>query len=837
MSLPDTVLQDVRYAVRMLFRNRAATTVTVFSLALGIGVNTTAFTAYKAMVARALDGREPETLVSIALTRDSGASDFIFSYPDYESYRDTVRSFSGLIAFRPARARLSNAGEMISQRRGAATSGIGRLGLLPASASNAEFASVFVVSENYFNVLGISTIRGRVFDSSNPEVLISENYWMARFSGDAAIVGRSIHLNGHAVTIVGVTPRDFVGTGVTVPAFWIPAHLEPLMQSNVQWLRDRENRRYRIFGRLASGTTAGQAQLEMNAAINNTRMLHHSQSDAAKPATALVWRGSPFPLPLKQYGGLVLSILLIMGATAMVLLVACANAGSLQLARARARQNELRTRLSLGASRLRIIRQLITESALLGLMAGIGALLFTWAFLTMAVTLASQAMPVEYGTLIFDVTPDLEILAYAFAVSLLAGMLSGLAPAVESSRRALASATRSSTSPRGSRRLQDVLLAAQVALSCVLLIAGSVSLRSSLNALNSDTGYDSKHVLHVDLQFPEDAKYTAERRLGLARELRTRVAALPGVSAITSARPPGLSRFRTSAGDHAILPYSYVQPNYFQTLGIPLIAGSLPRQQEQSLILSESAARYLWPGENPIGRTLRLGLVDERFRPLNELHTAGFTYQVAGIVGDKRSLELNGSDSKEIYLSLPDDRLQNYPLLIRAESTPASLARALENVIASVDPAIVATSNSLEEMLRQSPLFIVSSLAAAVALTVGLAGLLLALLGIYGTVSYIVVLRTPEVGIRKAIGAQNYNVLCLILVDSARPVLAGLVAGMGLALFASYMLRSLLYGLTTVDAFSLAGVSGIFVATALLASLPPARRALHIDPMIALRYE
>src|SRR5437879_5658057 len=290
------------------------------------------------------------------------------------------------MAFLPATVTLSHAGAMISQRASAARSGMGRMGLLRSGASNTEFAHVFVVSENYFKVLGVTALRGRAFESigipelaASPAVLISENYWQRRFAGDPAMLGKTIYLNGLAVRVAGITPHDFVGTGVAAPAFWLPLSIEPLIHADPQWLRERENQRYRLFGRLASSVSIGQAQAEMSPTADHLRTLHDPHSELAKPAAVLVWPGSPFPLPLKQYGGLTLSILLIMSAAGMVLAVACANVGSLQLARARSRENELRTRLSLGASRTRLIRQLLTESGLVGLLAGVLALLFTWA--------------------------------------------------------------------------------------------------------------------------------------------------------------------------------------------------------------------------------------------------------------------------------------------------------------------------------------------------------------------------------------------------------------------------------------------------------------------------
>lgn len=857
MTLPETVLHDLQYGVRMLVRNARSTVITVLALSIGIGVNTAVFTLYKAMVTRPLEARAPAEMVNLALSRDS-ATEYNFSYPDYEAYRDSLHSFSGLIAFRIERVTLSTVDGMRSQSSSTAESALGKLGLFSSGRNNAEFASVFVVSENYFKVLGVKAIQGRTLESiSTPEgaaappVVISENYWQRRFAGDPAILGKTIYLNGIAATVVGITPHDFVGTGVSAPAFWLPVSTEPLIHADDQWLRNRENQRYRLFGRLAYGVSIGHAQAEMSAIADRLRTLHNPSSDWAKPATALIWLGSPFPLPLKQYGGLTLSILLIMAAAGMVLAVACANVGSLQLARARSRENELRTRISLGASRLRVIRQLMTESALLGLLAGVVALPFTWTLLKVSVVLIGNALPVEYGTLVFDVTPDLQIFAYVLAVSLVAGMLSGLAPAMEGSRSALSSA-RAGTSSVRSRRLQNILVAAQVAFSLVLMIAGSMAVRSSIKSLEMDTGYESKHVIDLDFQFSETSKYASARKLAVVRELRTRLGALPGVAAVTSARAPGDSGFQTAAislgGETSasknvqlILHYSHVQANYFQTLGIPVFMGQpfQPQsgQPEYSVILSESAAKQLWPGKNPIGRQLRLGATDERFHSRSELFATGPAYQVVGVAGDTRGEGFDASDSKRVYLPLPENRLQSYSILIRTQSDPTQVMRAIDLVIPSIDTNMLASSSTLQEMLHQSPPFILSSLAAAVASTVGLLGLLLALMGIYGTVSYIVVLRTREVGIRMAIGAQKRDVLGLILRESSRPVLAGLIAGIFLAVGAAYLARGLLYGLNGVDGVSFAGVSLLFFAIALLASYPPARRAMRVDPMIALRYE
>jgi predicted permease len=856
MLLPETVCQDLLYGIRMLRRNIGFTVVAVLALAIGIGINTAVFTVYKGMVARPLDARDPGTMVNLALIHSSGQPDSAFSFPDYEAYRDTIRSFSGVIAFSLEQMTLSHAGGVVSQRESTVASGLGKLGLARAGAGNAEMASVVAVSENYFKVVAIPPVRGRTFESTSraaasPSVLISENYWQKRFAGDRAVLGKTIHLNGVPVTIIGVTPHNFVGTTMAVPDFWLPLSLEPLVHADERWLADRENQRLRLFARLAPGATIARAQAEMNSVANHLRTLHDPRSLAAKPVSVLVWQGCPFPLPVRMYRGLVFTILLIMFAAGMVLLIACANVASLQLARARSRESELHTRLALGASRSRVIRQLLTESALLGLVAGAQALLSSWALLKVFIALAANAFPPDQGTLVVDVSPDFQTFAYAFFISLLAGVLFGLTPAIESSRVALSSSVRANTSSARSRRLQNILVAAQVALSLALLIAGSMLIRTSVRSLKTETGYDSKQVIGLDLRFPESSRYTADRKLALMRELRTRLSALAGVVSVTSARPPAAGGFRTAAVSldsdgasadirESIFTYTYVQANYFSTLGIPLLlGGSFPPASGSpyTAVVSDSVAKQLWPGQNPIGRRLRLGLTDERIHNRSELVADGLNYQVIGIARDTRGVQFDGSDSKQVYLPLLESQLQDHSLLIRVRPDPVKLMKAMDPVISSVDPGLIATSATLNYMLRQSPPFLASTLAAAIASIVGVLGLLLASMGIYGTVSYIVVLRTREIGIRMAVGAQKRAILQLILHESTQPVFAGLLVGMVLASGVSYLLRGVLYGGKIVDGAAYMGVSLLFLVIALLASSPPSRRAMRVDPVVALREE
>lgn len=854
MILLETLLQDVRYAARTLLRTAGFTTVSAIALALGIGVNTAVFTAYKAFIARPLDARDPNTMVNFAVRLQSGATNARFSYPDYQAYRDQLHSFTGVIAFCIDQLRLTGSG--IAGEPGAGASLMGSW-LLPPTATNAEFASTFIVSENYFSVLGVGALRGRTFESiglselaRSPAVLISENYWQRRFAGDPTVLGKSIRLNEAAFTIVGIAPHNFIGTSVAAPDFWLPLSLYSLVHPMSRRLEDREDPCCRIFGRLGPGISMSEAQSETTLLASHLRGLHDPHSDWSKNVTALISPGSPFPG--KMNASLRLTILLIMVAAGMVLVIACANAAGLQMARATGRQQELGTRLSLGASRPRLIRQLLTESALLGLLAGCISLPLTWALMRVAVTRAAEALPAEYGTLVLNVNPDVEIFAYVLSISVFAGVLFGLAPAIDSSGSALVSTIRGAgTSPVRTRRLRSVLIAAQVAVSLALMIAGGMLVRSAIHALTMNTGYDGDHIVDLSIQFPEASKYTAGRRAALIRDLRARVAALPGVSAITSARAPDDNGGRRAAvslnGGHpslrnmyAMLYYTWVQANYFQTLGVPLLRGRAfqPRtnQPEHFVILSESAARRLWPGQDPIGRSLRLG-TGEQFHTAGELLPDGPTWQVIGVARDTRGVTLDGSDSEQVYLPLPSSRLQDYPILVRARSDPRPVMRAMDPVISSVDPSLVASTCTLQDMLRQTDAFLIDSFAAAIASAISLFGLLLASMGIYSTVSYVVVLRTREVGIRMAMGAHKRDIFTLMLRESIRPVCAGLLVGMLLAVGASHLLRGVLYGLNPVDAISFAGGSLLFLSIAVIATFPPSRRAVRVDPMVALRYQ
>lgn len=850
MMLFATVLQDLRYAVRTHVRYGGFTAISIVALALGIAVNTAVFTAYKAFVARPLDAHDPATLVNVSLRLQSGATNARFSYPDYVAYRDHLRSFDGVIAFAIEQLPLTDAG-------GAAgpadepPSLMERLGLIAPSVSNTEMASAFVVSENYFSVLGVRPVRGRAFDSlsaselvASPSVLISENYWQRRFAADPLVLGKTVRLNGAAFTIMGVTPAKFTGTSIAVPNFWLPLRLYSLVHPASNRLTDREDLCCRVFGRLRTGVSMPEAQAETTVLASQLQELHERRSDLRQTAAAMITPGSPLP---GINAALMVTIVLIMGAAGLVLVIACANAAGLQLTRATARQQELGMRLSLGASPLRVIRQLVTESALLGLLAGALALPVTSIVLHMAVTRAVEELPSEF-TFILDVRPDFEIFAYVVTLSLLAGILFGLAPAIVASRSALVSITRGASTSLTRGRLRHALIAVQVAVSLTLMISGGLLVHSASQAVGMETGYDAERVIDLSLQFPEGRTYTAEHKAVLIRELRDRLAALPGVDALTSARAPNDNGARRAAvslnGEvpsarnmRGTLYYTWVQPNYFEVLGIPLSRGQgfhvQTGQPDHVAIVSESAAGRLWPGQDAIGRSLRLG-TDGQFHEKGELLPDGPVWQVIGVARDTRAVTLGG-DSQQVYVPLPDDRVQDYPILVRVHANSMQVMRSMEPAIAAIDPQLMVTASTLQAMLRRTDAFLAASISAAIAATISVFGIVLASMGIFSTVSYDVVLRTREVGIRMAVGAQGRDVLGLLMRESLRPVCAGLIGGVVLAIGASRLLRGVLYGLGTIDTVSFAGASLLFLTIAVIASWLPSRRAMRVDPLVALR--
>ncbi|HTQ52877.1 MAG TPA: ABC transporter permease [Bryobacteraceae bacterium] len=852
LTFVESIARDLRFAARMLAKHPGFTALAVLALAAGIGVNTAVFTAYKAFLLRPLDGAHPEELFNIYHSRPEHAYDPSFSYPDFAALRDHDRSFSGILAVTGDELTMTEAGAAPEVRPSFGSSVVTALGFrLPTLLrGGAEYVNAAMVSENFFSVLDVSAVRGRVFlerDADElgrrPQLLISENYWERRFDRQASVLGKVVKLNGTAFTIVGVTPRDFMGTFTTqVPDFWMPLRLEPRVDRHSDLLTNREKPCCTLIGRLAAGVTVAQAQAETDALANRLRVLHAPGSAGSQPLTIQVAPGSPFQRP-EQDPKLRLVVAVTLGAVGLVLLIACANVAGMQLARSAARQREIGVRLSLGASRQRLIRQLLTESALLGLMAGVLSMILSFWSLRVLVTQSAAAMPLAWGTFALHINPDHAVFAYVFLVSLLAGILFGLAPALESSRPNLTAALKEEGARfafrLGNRRLRNALMAFQVGACLFLLVMAGLLIHSSARALDVQPGYESRNVLELDVSFPAAFDYGHARQLAEVYQIREKLRALPEVTGVTVGRSPdggGLRMAKVAHAGHTVF-YTFVLPNYFDTLDIPLAAGrAFDGRADNTVVVSESAARRLWPGVNPIGRTVTLDVSGE-FHPDGELAPGSRPYVVSGVARDTRGVLLDGSDSEKIYLPLPADRLDQLPILMRTGTDPMSQIRAVGMALHEVDPSLSVDAITLQDALSNSPQFVLARCSGLFASLIGLLGLLLASAGIFGSVSYAVVRRTREVGIRVALGATERDVIRLVLAETARPVATGLVAGLAAAAAAARLLRAMLNGLSSLDPLAFAGVSVFFLGIAMLAAFVPARRALRIDPMAALRCE
>jgi predicted permease len=864
LTFAESIGRDLQYAARMLTKHPGFTVLAVLALAVGIGINTAVFTAYKAFILRPLDAENPRELVNFYHTRPEHSYDPDFSYPDFEGQRDRNRSFSGILAVSEDRLAMTEAGSAQNSGQAIGSSLIASLGFrMPTlMGGGAEYVSTALVSENYFSVLGARAFRGRAFlqrDAHeldlNPQVLISANYWQRRFGGDTSILGKSLKLNGVAFAVIGVTPEDFIGTFITgAPDFWLPLRLVPLVHHGSDILNNREKPCCTLFGRLAPGVTLAQAQAETDVVANQLRVLHPPGAEGSKPLTIQLTPGSPFHRQ-EENPKLKWTVAVMLGAVGLVLLIACANVAGMQLARSAARQREIGVRLSLGASRGRLIRQLLTESALLGLLAGSISVFMAWTTLRLLLVQAAAAMPLGWGTFVLRVEPDLGVFAYVSVISIFASVLFGLAPALDSSRPNLTSALKEEGSHfafrLGNRRMRDIFMGVQVAVCLFLLVVAALLIHSSSRALDLETGYETKRVVELDVNYPAAFDYTHPKQIAEVRQLTQSLMSLAGVTGVTVGRSPdggGLraakvildARNGAAASSSHTLFYTFVLPNYFETLGIPFAAGYAWDEHsgaaDSGVVLSESAARSLWPGQNAIGRTITLDISGE-FHVDGEVAPRRHPYLVSGVVKETRGVLLDGTDSQQVYLPLPLDRLDEPPILVRTLSNPKPLINAIGRIVRAVDPGLVVDAITLDDALRGSPVFVLSRISGLFATLIGLLGLLLASVGIYGSVSYAVVRRTREVGIRVALGAAKGDVLRLVLRETARPVLIGLFAGLAMAVGAARLLRAVLNGLSVLDPVAFVGVSAFFLLIALVAACVPAMKALRIDPIAALRCE
>jgi len=868
VNFVDSLMQDLRFGLRMLRKNPGFTAVAVVTLALGIAVNTAVFTAFNALVLRPRAVKDPDSLVAVFRRAPGdvrGPGDAIgrFSYPDYLYFRDHSRSFSDLSLL--ASGKLVTTSDLPPTAIEPMPRLAGAVGFqLPQLLEGgAQPLGCFFVSGNYFQMLGVLPLAGRSLVpeddrlSSPPVVVMSGNLWQRRFHANPKIVGSILHMNGVAFTVVGVTPVDYMATLPVVPALWAPATAQ--VHIGALTAEDLESRLVIVgtpLGRLKPDVSLADAQAELDVLAAQLRAAH--PEDKSK-AGVLVRsdRNDASKLEPGDWG----LIAAVMFAVALLLIIACANVASLLLARAAARRKEIAVRLAIGAGRGRLLRQLLTESILIALLAGVmGLPLAGWLLHLLVVQIAS-ALPSAWGTIALKVTPDVRIFIYTLLVSCFAGITFGLAPALQASKSDVSTGLKAEGSAFGLRlsgtRLRGALVACQIAACLVLLISSVLLLRGSQRALQIDTGYESRQVVWLEMQDLGDLHYPLPKMLQINRDLIRGIAGLPGVRSVAQASRDPVGGIRwvpaspvKAAASAPVTPengvtgagYSFVTPDYFETLSIPIVRGrvftaSEAEGQAPVVIISEATARRFWPGEDPIGKHLKIGLEKGTMFFPGEKDPFLPNSEVIGVAGDVRSMDLRRIDESYLYLPLSQTRQWTHTLLLRTDIDPRQLLPAIGREVHRIDANLPMVGAPLNTTISMNAFFVISRMGGLLGSIVGALGLLLACLGVYGMVSYSVAQRTHEIGVRMALGAHNDQVLQLIVRQGLRPILGGMAIGFMLSAGTSRLMSAMLFGLSSLDAFSFFGVSTFLGSIALVATVVPARRAMKVDPMVALRYE
>jgi predicted permease len=834
------LVQDTRYGLRMLRKSPGFSLVAILSLALGIGANTAIFTLLNAVLLKTLPVKAPDQLVLFSTSTGEGTSYGdpprgawrLFSYPAYDYLRTHTESFEGLTAFRSGEARLSVRVE-------------------GSTGDSVERAQGHLVTGNYFEVLGVKSTIGRVLSpaddtpASRPVAVISHRYWKEHCNSDPSIVGRNVSLNGTSFTIVGVTPPEFFGERVRLsPDYWMPIVFQPQIEMRDSVMNEQNTYWLSLMARLKPGTTRERAQAEVNVALRQFLTEQAGQEITDERRVAIdnsyieLSSGSRGISGLRFYYSQPLQML--MAIVGLVLLIACANVGNLLLSRSASRQTEMSLRLALGASRARIVRQLLTESTVLAVMGGVlGLLLAGWG-VDALVTLVAKTTPL-------DVHPDAIVLGFTIGVSLLSGVVFGLAPALRASRTDLATTLKARSSRTGGLKLRlslaPALIVGQVAVSLVLLVGAGLFARSLLKLQSEDLGFNRDNVLLIDID-PRLAGYKAQQLSGLYRQLLERINVLPGVraSSIATYSPlSGSGRSSTiSVSGYTPRPDEdmdvtdmLIGPGYCETLGLPIKAGREIGFQDSPAstkiaVINESFAKKFFEGENPIGRRFGYG---------GDATSADF--EIVGVIGDVRYERAQEAAVPTVYRSIlqaQGEGAYSSNLEIRTEGDPLTASSAVRSAIAQVDdklPVVSVTSFSrqLADSLKQERLMtqLVSFF--------GALALVLASVGLYGVMGHAVARRTNEIGIRMALGAERSSILWMVLRETLLLVATGIGIGVPVALAAARLVSAQLYGLSAADPLTLVGSVVVLIGVAALAGYLPARRASLVDPMVALRYE
>ena len=845
------LLRDLRLAVRVLLRTKSWTLIVLVSLALGIGANTALFTAVNGLLLQTVRVHEPERLVRFNWT---GKNDMVRSSSDYGysglSGTQNVRSTFSFAIFEQFRAANATLTEL------AAGSPMGALNVIVNG--DAQLATGYQASGNYFRVIGVPAALGRVFGeaddtvSAPPVAVISHPYWQRRFAGESSVLNRVVSINGQMVTIIGVTPKDFSGIqrlgndppDVTIPLSFDAVFSPPAPLPNAQVAVPRMTQPtywwLQMVGRLRTGSSLEQARANFTPVFQNTARagMAEYQSSLTAEEKSLSFnrqRGDAVPTlqvrsaahgyyeldPTAQRSAGFLSVVVV-----IVLLIVCANVANLLLSRATTRHREISVRLSLGATRGRLVRQLLTESVLLSALGGmLGVLVGYW---SRALLPFGQNAPLDW-----------RVFGFVAGISMLTGMLFGLVPALRATRVDLAGAMKeTSRSVTGSRTfLSKGLLVLQVGMSLVLLIGAGLFLRTLQNLKSVDVGFDSKNLLMFNVN-PSVNRYDADRSAQIFRQVLERMSALPGVKSAALTRTTLLSgntstssmwkQGQTSqiAAEEEMYMMD-VSPTFFATMGIPvqLGRGFTDRDDKNApkvAIINEASARKLFPDGDVLGR--RIGGSFERS---NE-------FEIVGVVRDAKYSSVRDPGPPTMYRCVLQGQVRSLNVVLRTAGDPMAMTEAVRSAMREVDPTLPIqrfTSQSDQISLR----FAQERLFATAYTAFGVLALVLACIGLFGLMSYNVSRRTNEIGIRMALGAERRTVVKMVMSESMLLVGIGVALGLGAALWAGRFVKTVVYGLSPNDAFTIAAAVTLITVVSALAGYLPARWASKVDPMVALR--
>jgi predicted permease len=836
--------QDAAFALRTLRHNLGFTAVIVIALAVGIGANTAIFTLIDALLVSKLQVNQPEALVAIGnTTRVGGISSGVprtdlLSYPVYKDLRDKNDLFTGLIA--------SGRSDRLDVR-------------VDGSIGEFEHPRGRFVSGNYFSLLGVPATLGRTFDSSvdgvpggAPVVTISYGYWTRRFHNDPDIVGQRIVVNGTRMTILGVTAPGYTGEIVGLSNdIWLPVTMVDVLRPNRRRLDDRNVNWLLLLGRLAPGATLERAEREVPTLIQRSVVANSPPAAArafvdGKPQYYVSSGARGFSRIRELFRAPLVTLMI---GVAILLCIICANVANLILARSIARGRELSVRLALGAGRGRLVRQLLTESAVLATIGGCAGLAVAWVASRGLVVLASEGVPFAVHLSI-----DMKILMFTMSTTMAAVVLCGLVPALTASRLDLARSIRAAApsllavTPGTKRRrapLRTLLIAAQVALSVVLLVGAGMLVRSLRNVESQDTGVDREHLVIVDVDVNTPG-FSGARLAGLAHALRDRIAGIPGVSGVTYSENglfPGTDNATTievpdfTPHDVAdtLAGYDNVGPGYARVLGARIVDGRDLEPSDEGkpprvALVNESFARFYFPGRRATGRFLHVN--------------DSIAVQIVGVIGDIRDQDLNGQVTRRMYVPFVHTDTQpgqlgqpgTMRLVVRSTGNPISIVQPVRKAVAAVDRTLPITGiDPLVTLMAQS--ISQERLLVRMASGFGALALLLAAIGMYGVMTYTISRRTSEIGLRVALGAERRDIMRMVLSDALRLVALGLAVGVPLALASTRLLRSQLHGVPTGDPVSIGAALLVLVMAAIAAALRPALRAAGVAPIVALRGE